>query len=101
MTPIETCQSLEDVRRNIDRIDKALVQLIAERGQYVTQAARFKKTTADVAAPQRVAEVIAKVTTLAKAEGAHPAVVAATWQAMITAFIEAEKQVHARLPPHP
>ena len=37
------CQSLSEVRTNIDRIDKELVRLMAERGQYVHEAARFKK----------------------------------------------------------
>lgn len=35
------CNSLEEVRENIDRIDDAIIQLIAERGQYVIQASAF------------------------------------------------------------
>ena len=51
---VENCDSIEEVRANIDRIDYQIVALLAERGGYVKQAARFKKTTDDVKAPQRV-----------------------------------------------
>ncbi|MFC5222352.1 chorismate mutase [Bifidobacterium leontopitheci] len=40
MEPIHTCESLDEVRANIDRIDTRLVDLIAERGTYVAQAAQ-------------------------------------------------------------
>ncbi|HSX89614.1 MAG TPA: chorismate mutase, partial [Pseudomonas sp.] len=33
------CNSLDEVRVNIDRIDRALVGLLAERGRFVAQAA--------------------------------------------------------------
>lgn len=93
------CVSLEEVRSNIDRIDAQLVRLIAERGMYVKQAAGLKKTAAEIPAPQRVAQVLARVRTLAEAAGADPAVVEATWRAMIAAFIEAEYVEQAMLHP--
>ncbi|MDP9031075.1 MAG: chorismate mutase, partial [Pseudomonadota bacterium] len=37
------CTSLEQVRENIDRLDRQIVALLAERGGFVSQAARFKK----------------------------------------------------------
>ena len=96
------CTSLDDVRSNIDRIDRQLVALIAERGAFVRQAAAFKKTAAEVPAPQRVAQVLAHVRALAGESGADPAVVEATWRAMIGAFIEAERVEQAMLhPPSP
>lgn len=91
------CSSLEEARKYIDRIDRDLVALIARRGVYVAQAARFKKDAADVQAPQRVEQVIAKVCDLARELGADPAVVEATWRAMVAAFIQSELQTHAAL----
>lgn len=38
------CESLEEVRANIDRIDDEIIKLIAERGTYVVQASSFKKS---------------------------------------------------------
>ena len=36
------CVSLAEVRDNIDRIDHAIVALMAERAKYVAEAGRFK-----------------------------------------------------------
>jgi len=91
------CNSLEEVRTNIDRIDRQIVALIAERGGYVNQAARFKKTTDDVKAPQRVEQVIAKVLALSAELDANPNVTEAVYRAMIAAFINAELNEHAAL----
>jgi isochorismate pyruvate lyase len=102
MTRIAQCASLAEVRHNIDLLDRQLVTLIAERGGFVRQAAGFKKSASEVPAPQRVAEVLSRVNALAVELGAEPAVVDATWRAMITAFIEAERLAQAALhPPSP
>lgn len=96
------CTSLDEVRLHIDRLDRQLVALVAERGAYVAQAARFKKTPTEVAAPQRVAQVVHKVRAQALELGAEPAVIEATWRAMIGAFIEVERAAQAALhPPSP
>lgn len=97
MNAIVTCTSLEQVRSHIDLLDRQLLALIAQRGAYVKQAAGFKRTVAEVPAPQRVEQVIARVKQMAPQVGADPAVAEATWRAMIGAFIEAEAAVHAAL----
>jgi isochorismate pyruvate lyase len=91
------CTSIEEVRSNIDRIDRQIVALLAERGIFVKQAARFKKTTDDVKAPQRVEQVIAKVTALSQELGANPSVTEQVYRAMISGFINAELTEHAAL----
>ncbi len=87
-----TC--IEDVRTEIDRIDRLIVALLFERGGYVKQAARFKKTSDDVKAPQRVEQVIAKVKALAEELGANPSVTEQVYRVMIRGFIEAELAEH-------
>lgn len=102
MNSITHCASLDEVRHHIDYLDRRMVELIAERGAYVKQAATFKKSADEVPAPQRVAQVLARVNALAVESEADPQVVEATWRAMIAAFIEAEKRAHAALhPPSP
>ena len=97
MDHIENCRSIDDVRTRIDQIDRQIVALLAARGAYVKQAARFKKTTDDVKAPQRVEQVIAKVTALAAELGANPSVTEQTYRAMISGFINAELAEHKAL----
>jgi isochorismate pyruvate lyase len=85
-------QSLDDVREQIDRIDREIVRLIAERDGYVKQAVRFKTTTADVEAPQRFEAVITKVRHLATENGTDPHIVEQVYRTMIGCFIEQEKR---------
>lgn len=84
------CASLDEVRTCIDDLDRQLVRLLAARRGYVLQAARFKKSEADVRAPARVEQVISKVRALASAEGIEPQVVEAIYRRMIESFIELE-----------
>ncbi|QDH67688.1 chorismate mutase [Pseudomonas azotoformans] len=91
------CTTLEEVRNNIDRLDQQIVTLLAERGRYVSQAARFKKDTDGVKAPQRVEQVIAKVRDLAQTMGANPEVTEQVYRAMIAAFIQQELAEHSVL----
>ena len=92
-----TCTTLEQVRNNIDRLDQQIVTLLAERGRYVSQAARFKKDTDGVKAPQRVEQVITKVRELSETVGANPEVTEQVYRAMIAAFIEQELAEHRAL----
>lgn len=94
MTP---CDTLADVRSAIDQIDFMLVGLLAERGRYVNEAARFKRSKTEVAAPDRVRQVIDKALRHARDMGAPPEVVEAVYRSMITAFIELESLQHDRL----
>lgn len=82
---------LDEVRGAIDRIDRELVRLIAERGRWVEAAAAFKRSDEEVRAPARVEQVLAQVRQHAAAAGASPQVVDATYRAMIDAFVELER----------
>lgn len=89
---METCKDLNEVRENIDRIDRQIVRLIAERGFYVKQAAGFKKDADDVKAPKRVEAVIEKVRALALEYGAFPDIVEVIYRQMIQSFIRKESE---------
>ena len=91
------CTTLEEVRENIDCLDQQIVTLLAERGHYVSQAARFKKDSESVRASQRVEQVIAKVRGLSETVGANPEVTEQVYRAMIAAFIQQELAEHAVL----
>ena len=90
MNTPEQCESLAQVRAGIDRLDEQIVQLLAERGAYVLAAARFKHSDAEVRAPQRVEQVIARVRALAEQHGALPEVVELIYRELIGAFTDAE-----------
>ena len=54
----DQCQSLDEIRAGMDSIDRQIVALIAHRVAYVRAAAKFKTSSANVAAPERVAAVL-------------------------------------------
>ena len=84
------CNTLDEVRANIDRIDSAIISLIAERGEYVAQAAAFKKSEDGVRDTSRVEKVIQKVRDKATTLGADPDMVEKIYRQMIASFIQKE-----------
>ena len=90
---------LAGIRREIDRIDDAVVQLLAERAMYVKDAARFKRDAFQVSAPARQAQVFAHVRELAQRHqptfnggfDGLPDVVEAAYRAMVAGYIANEQ----------
>lgn len=91
------CNSLEEVRENIDRIDDNIIKLIAERGSYVLQASEFKKSEEGVKAPNRVEVVIQKVRAKALEYGANPDMVEALYREMIARFVSMEMDAYKKM----
>jgi len=84
------CASLDEVRENIDRLDRALVPLLLERRGYVRAAAAFKTDAAHVAAPDRVERVVAHVRALATEVGGSPDFIEHLYRGMIATYIADE-----------
>ena len=90
------CASLAEVRDNIDRIDRQIVALMAEREKYVAEAGRFKADPAAVSAPARVEAIIAKVRAIAREDGLAESVAERSYRAMIAAFEDYEREEWTR-----
>ncbi|MFE3837353.1 chorismate mutase [Pseudogemmobacter sonorensis] len=92
MRKAQDCQTMAHVRAEIDRIDAALVALLAERSGYIDAAARIK---AGVDLPARieprVEEVVANVRRHAEARGLAPDLVESLWRALIDWSIAREE----------
>jgi len=93
---VQDCASLEEVRANIDRLDREIVRLLAERGRFVVHAARFKNTESEVLAPARVEQVVANVRRYAGEYGAPEDVVARGYRVLIEGFTAEELSAHRR-----
>jgi isochorismate pyruvate lyase len=90
------CSSLIEVRENIDRLDRQIIALMAERGKYVAEAGRFKADPAAVSAPARVEAIIARVKMIAREDGLAESVAERSYRAMIAAFEDFEREEWAR-----
>ena len=92
-------ENLAGVRREIDRLDDAIVRLLAERAMYVKDAARFKRDAFQVSAPARQAQVFARVRALADAHqpgynggfDGLPDVVESAYRALVAGYIACEQ----------
>ena len=62
-------------KKKYRQYDDKIIKLIAERSDYVRQAAYFKKSKTDVKAADRVEKIIKKVREKAKIYGCSPDVV--------------------------
>lgn len=96
-SPASACSSLAEVRAGIDRIDREMVALLADRARFVREAARFKSSAAAVRAPDRVEQVVANVKALAAELGADPKLVEEVYRTMIAKLIDMELREHSSL----
>ena len=87
------CADLAQVRVEIDRVDKALVELIAERFGYVERAWQLKLEAGQEAnVPWRNQQVFDKVRARAVEKGLPPDLIVALWRQMVGWFIQHEEE---------
>jgi isochorismate pyruvate lyase len=90
---------MDDVRAEIDRIDGAMVDLVAERFGYVERAWQLKSRPEEAVVPWRIQQVIDRVRAKAKAKGLPPELAEALWRQMIGWFVQYEEEkLSARRP---
>ena len=80
----QDCQSMDDVRQEIDRIDTEIVDYLSERWGYVDRMWELKRRRGDEAnVPWRNKEVIDKVRSRAEKNGMPPEMAEALWRQII------------------
>lgn len=87
---MKECQSLAEVRDEIDKLDDQIVELIAKRNNYIKQAARFKNTIEEVKAPERIDAVIQRLRHKALELDLSPNLIADVYRMMIDEMVETE-----------
>jgi isochorismate pyruvate lyase len=88
----QDCKNMDQVRDEIDRCDKALVELIGERFTYVDRAWQLKNNPEEATVPWRIQQVVDRVRAKAEAEGVPPDLCEALWRQMIGWFIQYEEE---------
>ncbi|MGE0876793.1 MAG: chorismate mutase [Burkholderiales bacterium] len=94
--PVQRCSSLAEIRDRIDALDCQIVRLLAQRGEYVLQAAGFKRDANDVRAPARARQVVERAMRLATEAGSDAQVVGRIYAEVVAAFTDAELAAHGR-----
>lgn len=86
------CETREDVRHEIDRIDDALIDSLAERWEYVDRMWQIKNNAAEAVVPWRIQAVIDRVRARADEKGLPSDLAEALWRQLIGWAIQYEEE---------
>jgi len=87
---IKQCNTLNEARSEIDKVDEDIVKLIAKRNDYIKQIAHFKTSIDEVKAEDRIADVISGVRTHAIELDLSPNLINDLYVRMIDGMVESE-----------
>jgi chorismate mutase-like protein len=88
------CKSIEEIRAQIDNIDRELVSMFAERFEYVKEVVKYKEKTEDaVVAIERKNFVIKQRAEWAKELGLDPEMFAKIFEQLIDHYISKEMEL--------
>jgi chorismate mutase / prephenate dehydratase len=81
--------TLEELRREIDRIDDSIHDLIIRRAEIVDRIGRIKRGSSGYLRPAREAKIVRRL--IARHKGSYPrAAIARVWREIISAFTQAQ-----------
>lgn len=80
---MKQCTTLEEVRSEIDQIDRGIVALITERLEYIRQAGHIKQNRTEIRDPARVDDIITKVMAETRRSGGDQNLVALIYRVMV------------------
>ncbi len=84
------CNSLEEVRNEIDALDDKLVELISKRSHLIRQAASFKNSVDEVKADERIEFIMQKIRHRAIELDVSPNMISELFKIMIDDMVETE-----------
>lgn len=90
----DDCTDMGDIRAEIDRLDRALMALFAQRAGYIDRAAVIKVGAGLPARiPKRVDQVMENIADLARENGLPPQVYIGIWRDLVDWSIAREDQI--------
>lgn len=97
----QDCQTMAQLRAEIDRLDRVLVRLVAERQGYIERAAEIKAERAAVHDAARIEDVVSKVLAAARQCGLSPGIAEPVWRVLIERSIAHEFECFDRIGQRP
>ena len=87
--PANECKSLDEVRLEIDRIDKAVIALLGERMDYVKEVVKYRNPEKrEVADKERYLKVIKERGRWGETHGLNPHVIEQVYTTLLNYYIE-------------
>ena len=87
---MKKCNSLPEVREEVDIIDTHIVELIAQRSHLIRQAAAFKESVDEVKAEGRIDDIMQRVRKKAIELNINPNMISELFKIMINEMVETE-----------
>lgn len=86
----ENCSGMEEIRIEIDNIDRDIIAILGKRFEYVKAASKFKTSETSVRAPDRFKAMLEQRRTWAKLEGLSPDAIEKMYRDLVNHFIKEE-----------
>ncbi len=87
---MKKCNSLEEAREEIDKLDRDIVELIAKRNSYIKQIAHFKTSIDEIKSDDRIDFIISNARAKAISLGLSPNLINDLYITMIDNMVESE-----------
>jgi isochorismate pyruvate lyase len=85
--------NIEEVRKEIDEIDKAIIELIGERFSFIQEIVKYKSSVDEVYAKRRHNTVIAERREIAAKHNLDPDVIEKMYRIMMDYFIKEQLEL--------
>jgi isochorismate pyruvate lyase len=84
----QECSTIDEVRKEIDTIDRQVVELLGKRAAYVNEIIRFKSNKEEVEAKKRYDEVLQVRRQWAAEQHLSPDIIETIYKILIQYFID-------------
>ncbi len=94
LTPPQDCKTMQDLRVQIDKLDRQLIEMLVTRAKYIDRASQLKPGEGLPARiPDRVEEVVQRVRASSDQLGMDPDLAEKLWRILIDWSIAREERV--------
>ncbi|NOD93017.1 chorismate mutase [Ruegeria sp. HKCCD4884] len=94
LTPPQDCNTMQELRVQIDRLDRQLIEVLVKRASYIDRASQLKPGEGLPARiPDRVEEVVQRVRKSSDELGMDPDLAEELWRILIDWSIAREERV--------
>ncbi|RQW61193.1 isochorismate lyase [Vibrio viridaestus] len=86
----KNCSGMDEIRNEIDELDRLVITALDKRFEYVKAAAKFKTSISSVKAPERLKSMLIQRRVWAEEKGLHPDIIEKIYSDLVSYFISEE-----------